>query len=510
MHLYKWIITIFLLLLVIAPAMGLTIKNRSYIDIQKNDPKDMIIAEIGDWRTGNTAANFKPILNLSRWDEVWLTILPVNVWPTSGTVTMTVNQTSGKVTARRGNITLNFYNISNGAYEYEIQWIGPPVNYTLQWQLNMKGLTAYYQPPLNEEMYNESCSPTDCVGSGGVIAHRPENVVGSYAFYSNKFGNYDTGKSYQTGKAFHFFRMKLFESGGNATWVNMNLTGNILIATMPKDFFATAKYPVTLDPFVGWDTPGGSFGSYNQNIQIAIGPFTAGDSGTATHVSFRQGDSGANNMKGTYGFWNDDDGYPGALNANTNENNTANAQTWVTTALNGTGGTITDGNDYWIGGNWGNPDGYYWYQYDSTSGYHYYYSSVAYTANHLTAIYPAGASDVGSWRLSLYVEFTTEAGGAPPIAAFNLTSLGKLISSGINATHRNASIELIDTSTGDPGTDCMWYPSGTRLDGWMNISGCSGNKIFPKGVGGWFNICLQITNDEGTDSKCQKFNVLRV
>ena len=107
---------------------------------------------------------------------------------------------------------------------------------------NYQNLDFFYQPPLNEEMASSTCTPTDCGG-----AHRPENVVGSYAVYYKDHANHIEGQTnYATGKAYHIFRPEIIDSAGTKVWgiLNIATTTGILSVTIPQDFLDKAVYPV--------------------------------------------------------------------------------------------------------------------------------------------------------------------------------------------------------------------------------------------------------------------------
>jgi hypothetical protein len=113
----------------------------------------------------------------------------------------------------------------------------------------MKGLVAYYQPPLTEED----------IKAGHV---RPDRVVGSYAIYHEQpQATYVDGKNYRSGKAFHLYRPELIDANGQRTWAEQKLDtdAGTLTITMDREWLDRAVYPVVVDPTLGYTTQGGSF-----------------------------------------------------------------------------------------------------------------------------------------------------------------------------------------------------------------------------------------------------------
>jgi hypothetical protein len=132
-------------------------------------------------------------------------------------------------------------------------------------------------------------------------------------------------------------------------------------------------------------------------------------------------------------------------------------------------------------------------------------------SDHSTTTWGTGVkfADWSNWNLSTttWNVIVTAAGGTPPVAAFDLASLGNLVSSGYNATHRNASITARDLSTNTP-TSWLWYPKGSRLPTWLNSS-AQNPTFFPKGYSGsgTYQVCLMVTNAGGSDTTCKNFFV---
>lgn len=127
--------------------------------------------------------------------------------------------------------------IENGGVEYEYVWKKKPLANSFSIAIDLTGLTAYYQPALTQKEIDE-----------GLI--RPENVVGSYAFYhATKKDHQFGGINYMAGKHSHLYRPKAVDADGKEIWCEFNkdldATG-VLTTTCPQSFLDTAQYPVKI------------------------------------------------------------------------------------------------------------------------------------------------------------------------------------------------------------------------------------------------------------------------
>jgi hypothetical protein len=129
-----------------------------------------------------------------------------------------------------------------GGVEFNLTLYKKPDTNTWSFPIDLTNLVAYYQPALTPEEIAEGCE-------------RPDNVVGSYAVYhSSKRDN-----QYKTGKAFHIYRPKIIDSDGNWIWGELYLNDNVLNITVDSDWLKKAKYPVVVDPTIGYNVAGSSF-----------------------------------------------------------------------------------------------------------------------------------------------------------------------------------------------------------------------------------------------------------
>jgi hypothetical protein len=160
-----------------------------------------------------------------------------------------------------GKITINFSSFSaemymlGDSFEFEIA-LGkkPPINY-ISFPIKMVNMECYFQLPLNVE-YNDytNCNETSCWNGSRIFMDRPENVVNSYACYHNSKAN----NKYMTGKAFHIYRIKAYDSGGKSVWGNIEITPTSMKITIPQSFLDSAIYPVKIDPTFGYSSNGAS------------------------------------------------------------------------------------------------------------------------------------------------------------------------------------------------------------------------------------------------------------
>lgn len=136
-------------------------------------------------------------------------------------------------------------------------------DYVETWTLDYpKGVSLHYQGEL---------SAAD-VAAG---AFRAEDVVGSYAVYSDVSGKFvdDKGNTladYGTGKLAHVYRPKILDSNGAEVWGVLNVTGKKMAVTIPGDFLDKAVFPVTLDPDFGYQSVGATEQGFNAFCLISV------------------------------------------------------------------------------------------------------------------------------------------------------------------------------------------------------------------------------------------------
>ena len=150
-------------------------------------------------------------------------------------------------------------NIDEGGIEYEIVINGSLTSNVISIPIKTKNLVWYYQPPLDQELNISNydfVNATHAIKNGRAVFYRPENVVGSYAFYHA----YKRNNEYKTGKAFHLYRPLAIDAKGNKAWCNLTVSSKEITITIPKSFIESAAYPIIIDPTFGYTTAGASTG----------------------------------------------------------------------------------------------------------------------------------------------------------------------------------------------------------------------------------------------------------
>jgi len=255
----------------------------------KDDWRDRIEVELGDSKRPD---KFFPQVKIMRWDnEVNASFRLID------DEAKTLRTEGGKVKLVGAKKEVHLYDIApceehpEGGYEFEVILKEKPPTNKLEFSINTKGLDFFYQPPLNQEKLEEGQTATETHiydKDGNEVAHRPENVVGSYAVYHSTKGAMDNvvgGKLYRVGKAFHIYRPKITDANGNWTWGKLNIDekNGTLTIEIDQSWLDKAVYPVKIDPTFGYDTMGSSEAASNDYMYGSY--FEAPESGTLDQVS---------------------------------------------------------------------------------------------------------------------------------------------------------------------------------------------------------------------------------
>lgn len=188
--------------------------------------------------------------------------------------------------------------------------------WTLEWPENQ--LEWYYQPELTQGEID-----------GG--SHRPDHVIGSYAGYAPQRDCwFDTGGNeivnYETGKFCHLYRPEWVDADGNRIWGSQEIVGTKLRCFLPpSEWLNMARFPVTLDPTLGYTNIGASLHNLGTNVVYTFGPFNV-TSGILTQISLYSPQTG---QPTTLGLYQSSSGTPNNLIADTGEGTPATAA-WMT------------------------------------------------------------------------------------------------------------------------------------------------------------------------------------
>lgn len=190
----------------------------------------------------------------------------------------------------------NPYAAEDGGFEFEVVLLSRPLTPRITFTLQSKEFDFFHQPALT----------TDEIARGDI---RPEHAVNSYAVYHKaRSNNRIGGKHYRAGKAFHLFRSKSTDANGRSVWNTLTVDpiGGFVHIDIPLDFFATAVYPVTIDPTFGYTTIGAS-------TSAAAAPFgtkfTPSEAGTVTTMHSYAKAAGAD-VALAHGIYSDVAGVP--------------------------------------------------------------------------------------------------------------------------------------------------------------------------------------------------------
>lgn len=220
--------------------------NETFSREVKSHPKDRIEVEVGD----SKQSDFKPQFKVMRWDNEVNFSMRAEEHPSA-----TVETEGEKIKYITPDYEVHQYDrpevSEDGGFEFE--WVLPkkPKTNVLTATIQTKGLDFFYQPALTPEEVAEG-------------AERPENIVGSYAVYHSTKGglNDAAGMEYKVGKAFHIYRPEAVDAQGNKTWceLSVDVEGGLLAVTVPQNFLDVSKYPIIIDPTLGYSSIGGSTG----------------------------------------------------------------------------------------------------------------------------------------------------------------------------------------------------------------------------------------------------------
>ena len=425
--------------------------------------------EIGD----GEAAEFRPRLKLERWGgESYIKVgLP--------TAARGVPVVEGeKLRWAESDIEACFYPLEPvvvggftqnrlGGFEFEIVLKKKPPTGRIMLEIETRGLEYYYQPPLTPEEIAEG-------------AVRPDNVVGSYAVYHSARGGIHQSRAdadkYRCGKAFHIYRPKIIDAGGDWVWAGLDIdqkAGTLTITIDPAWLDKTA-YPVVVDPSFGYESVGAT-SSFSSSKNMYWTKFSITEDGVAQSVTkYLQVD-------GTYGdpyrlhIYADDGGYPGQFLATTGEDSPPLTAGWVELDLT-TNPNLYSGTAYWLG-TFSDYDMHrYWYDSGETN-------QTYYIAHYSYPTHPdpvPGGATARARIVSIYCTYTT--GGATAKSGSDAGSGAEAKAPGnpsatLSGGEAASGIDLV------PGRDIALPESGSGADAVVSLEMPSAKTAADDGSG---------------------------
>lgn len=277
-----------------------------------------------------------------------------------------------------------------GQLEYDIVLHERPRSNVFRWPMEAHpGLMFEFQPKL---------TPWE-VRRGN---RRPFNVVGSYSVYFNKRDN-----QYKTGKFCHVYRPCGTDANGRIAWGILRIRDGEMVIRWPKTWLANARYPIILDPSLGYSTLGASTDNTDDySLMIDITASANGDANPGTGFYGCSCDSGTQTVyQATYTGGGASPSGKSLLAASSALTATT-TMAFRSSSVTLTG--ITNGTHYWVGA-WSNHAGVNSaYDAGSATG-HYWLTS----AGSPPSTYPS-TLDNGAFnnRLSAYVDYTASGGSA--------------------------------------------------------------------------------------------------
>ncbi len=343
----------------------------------------------------------------SRWGSCWLDLAARDVEPDVAAEKR--KKVKGKDaleiecvrTKKDGKKSGEVHRILSGSTEWDVEWqtlADVPADGLAEFDVSQPaGLEWHYQGELEPWERGEPFN-----------ADRPENVIGSYALYWKTAGRIlDTSGreivNYDNGKFAHLYRPVCIAADGSRAWAAQVYDGGILRIALPMDWLrdlGNKQWPVTLDPYFGYETVGGTGVDLGANYIIAYGPYTAPATGTITAAGvYGYCTSGTQNI--TTGVY--DTGSTVSLLADSAGSTWSNvAAQWWDQALD-SGVACTLGGTFLCADNHATANGRYYYDAAKSAGIR--YKASAYSHGALPSTYPSGSTPQ-NWNVTSRLTYT--------------------------------------------------------------------------------------------------------
>jgi len=209
------------------------------------------LVKVGDEALPNL---FKPHLMLNRWDEECQVTLAASV---IGLTQLRVPsdqlveyETKDCLLQYHGKVGED-YKLGGFAVD-QIIFKKPKTNALIA-PFSLNNVKAYYQPPLTQQEIDDGCI-------------RPEKIVGSYAIYhatrSPMHASKEIAEKYKACKVGMWYRPLIWDNSTPRKYcwgeLNVDVKTGLRTITIPKEFYETATYPITIDDDFGFTGIGGS------------------------------------------------------------------------------------------------------------------------------------------------------------------------------------------------------------------------------------------------------------
>jgi len=297
-----------------------TKSNNTYFAEPQSNPKDRISVEIGDSKD----SKFQPQMKIMRWDN------EVNF---SARLKTDKIQNPVKDGDKIKTDNIHFYELDEG-YEFEVILAEKPKSNVIEFTIEDKGISYYYQPELTQEEIAQG-------------AERPENVIGSYAVYTSEQKiNYQGQKEYKCGKVGHIYRPRIEDANGDWTWGDLKIEKGILSVTISQEFLDKAVYPVRHAAGFTFGFTGAGL-SAGASSGACYGSHATGAAGTATKITILVPlYSGSAYRK--YGLYTDGSTLTLVTNGNTDEVYTPNNASDISYDFTFSSNPTISAVEYWI------------------------------------------------------------------------------------------------------------------------------------------------------------------
>lgn len=427
----------------------------AYQEIVSSDPRNQIETIVGD----DKQTPFMPQVKLMRWSNEHNLSIRLGGLPHDNR--NLIRDYAGMIEYGDEKKKMRTYKKQyNNEDAWEFEWIyyTRPKTDTEKLTLQIKNLEFSKQPPLNEEITpgeGETVTATHHYDAdGNILAHRAEDVVGSYAVYlsrgkswnrqspnmaiwyklideynsrdagndpSPSFAHLDTvsklsaeiskyealstpelpyNKTYMTGKFCHIPRPTLIDANGNKAYadIDINRETALMTITYPKTFLDNAQYPVTVDPTFGYTSIGASSGVHTGYI-MGI-PATISENGTLDKLTaYIKGGVARGSVHKT----SDDS----LVDYSAEVDPDSSTEAWVDMSSLNVGASLVSGTEYYLG-IWHGTSGITKYWDSGSPGF---YDSMTYHATNA----PDDPLNPTSWAdhlISIYATYTAGGGGS--------------------------------------------------------------------------------------------------